>query len=581
MRSLKSTLPGLILLLAALLSSCAPQATGGQPAAAPAAQSSDQSDTLRLLWWQAPTILNPHLASGGKDTDASRAVYEPLASFDADGKLVPFLAAEIPSRENGQVAADGKSVTWKLKPNVKWSDGEPFTAADVKFTYDYIINKETGATSVSAYKAVTSVEVVDPTTIKITFKDPNPAWALPFVGGGNGDILPEHIFKDFVGTKSREAPANLKPVGTGPYQVAEFKPGDIIIYEANPNFRETGKPFFKRVELKGGGDATSAARAVLQTGEADFAWNLQVEARVLEQLQNGGKGVILLDPGGSQEQIYLNQTDPNKEVDGEKSSLKAPHPFLTDLKVRQAFALAIDRKTIAEQLYGPAGKVSTNLVVAPPNFVSPNTTYEFNLDKAKALLDEAGWKDSDGDGIRDKGGVKLQILLQTSVNPVRQKTQEIIKQALESIGFKVDLKSIDSTVFFSASPTNLDNINHFYADVEFYTQGSSSPDPGAYLGTWTTDQIAQKANNWSGNNVARWSNPAYDKLYAQAQLELEPAKRQQLIIQLNDLVINDYVLIPLVHRTFPTGASKTLDGIVLTPWDSNLWLVKDWVRKSP
>lgn len=574
----------LLLVLAAVLSSCAPPnaapaaSSAGQANTAPPATGRGAGDTLRLIWWQAPTILNPHLATGGKDTDASRVTYEPLASFDAAGELVPFLAAEIPSLENGAVAADGKSVTWKLKADVKWSDGEPFTAEDVKFTYDYIADPATGATSGSAYSTVESVEVIDPTTVKVTFKEATPVWARPFVGV-NGQIIPKHIFQEYIGAKASEAPANLKPVGTGAYQVVEFKPGDIIVFEPNPNFRESDKPYFSRVELKGGGDATSAARAVLQTGDADYAWNLQVEAQVLDQLAQAGKGTLLLNPGGNSERIELNRADPNQEIDGERASVKAPHPFFTDLKVRQAFSLAVDRKTIVEQLYGPAGEVTSNAVVAPTNVVSPNTSWEFNLEKAAALLEEAGWQDSDGDGVREKEGVKLQILFQSSVNPVRQKTQEIIKQALESIGFGVELKSVDSTVFFNNDPANPDTFKHFYADAQLYTTGSSNPDPGDYLEDFTCAEIVAKANEWSKGNLTRWCDPEYDALVAQAKTELDPAKRQAIYIQLNDILINDIVIIPVVHRTFPNGVSTTLDNVVLTPWDSQLWLLKDWVRK--
>jgi peptide/nickel transport system substrate-binding protein len=548
-------------------------------ATSPQTQASGADDTLRLLWWQAPTILNPHLATGTKDFDASRLAYEPLASFNREGQLVAFLAAEIPSFENGGVAADGRSVTWKLKEGVTWSDGQPFSAEDVKFTYEYVVDPETAATTVASYSAVDAVEVLDPVTVKVSFKEPNPAWALPFVGS-EGLILPKHIFADYIGAVSRNAPANLLPVGTGPYTVVEFKPGDVVTYQANELFREEGKPYFGRVELKGGGDAASAARAVLQTGDIDFAWNLQVEAQLLEQFATNGVGQLLLNPGGSAERIILNRTDPRTEVDGEFASLKVPHPFFTDERVRKAFALAIDRENIAKQLYRASGTAASNVLLSPANYASPNTSYEYNLEKAAALLEEAGWVDSDGDGVREKDGQCLFILFQTSVNPVRQKTQDIIKSALNQIGFEVELKSIDNSVYFSSDPANPDTFAHFYADVEMYTTGNGSPDPGSYMAEWTCAEVAQKENNWAGSNLARWCSPEYDALYEQAKLELDPEKRAQLFIQMNDLIVNDGVIIPLVHRTFPTGASLSLEGVELTPWDSNLWLIKDWKRKS-
>ncbi len=368
----------------------------------------EKGNTIRLLYWQAPTILNPHLAWGAKDFEASRISYEPLASFNQDGKLVLFLGAEIPTLENGGLAKDGKSVTWKLKRGIKWSDGKPFTAADVVFTYKYISNPAVAATTSGIYKDVQSVEAINDYTVKINFRAPNPAWSLPFIGV-SGLILPFHIFEKYNGANAREAPANMKTVGTGAYRVVQFKPGDIVIYEPNPLFRSADKVKFQRVEIKGGGDAATAARAVLQTQSADYAWNLQVEAKVLKQLSETGKGKLNNVFGSFVERIMFNQTDPKKG-----SSVQFPHPFFSDKRVRQAFSYAVDRETIAKQLFGDIARPVANVLTAPEIYNSPNTTYEFNVKKAATLLDEAGWKDTNGNGIRDKNGVEMNVLFQTS-----------------------------------------------------------------------------------------------------------------------------------------------------------------------
>ncbi|WP_293100615.1 peptide ABC transporter substrate-binding protein [Moorena sp. SIOASIH] len=542
---------------------------------------SNQDSTLKLLYWQAPTILNPHLSNGYKDSEASRITLEPLTSYDKNGDMVLFLAAEVPTVENGGIAADGKSVTWKLKRNLKWSDGTPFTAADVVFTYKFITNPAVGSTTANTYKTIKSVEAIDDYTVKVNFKDVNPAWFLVFSGSA-GMILPRHLYQDFNGANARQAPANLMPVGTGPYQVVEFKPGDTVVYQPNPNFREADKPYFERVELKGGGDATSAARAVLQTGDGDYAYNLQVEAPVLKRLEAGGKGKVVAIFGALVERILINQTDPNQQApSGKRSSLKFPHPFFKDKGVRQAFNLALDRETIAQQLYGPTGKATGNFLVLPEQYNSPNTTYEFNPKKAVALLEEAGWKDTNGNGIRDKDGVEMTVLFQTSVNPVRQKTQEIVKQTLTSIGVGVELKSIDASIYFSGDPANNDTTQHFYADLQMYTTGNDSPDPGAYLKTYTCDEIPQKANQWSGQNVSRYCNPKYDQLWEQSTKELDPEKRRKIFIQMNDLLVKDEVVVlPIVHRADPAGFSNQLEGYDLTPWDRNTWNIMDWKRKS-
>src|SRR5215204_1490433 len=294
--------------------------------------------TLKLFWWQAPSILNPHLSSGTKDRDGSSIFYERLVAFDNEANLVPNLASEIPSQDKGTLDKGLKSVVWKLKKGVTWHDGTPFTAEDVVFTYQYVADPDTAALSAGDWSNVQNVEKVDDATVRVTFKEATLDWSTPFSSSA-GLIIPKHIFQQYKGKEARNAPANLKPVGTGPYKVTDFRPNDLVLADINTSYHVENRPFFDKVEMKGGGDAVAAARAVLQTGEYDFAWNLQVPGPQLDQLEkSGGQGRVNVVQGGSIEHITLNYTDPNKEVDGERSSLKAPHPFFTDLKVRQAFS---------------------------------------------------------------------------------------------------------------------------------------------------------------------------------------------------------------------------------------------------
>lgn len=556
---------------------CAPNPESTNASSGQTTSPVSDTSTLRLLYWQAPTILNPHLSAGIKDGEASRITLEPLASFDNDGNIVLFLAAEEPTLENGGLSENGRTVTWRLKQDILWSDSTPFTAADVVFTYEFLSNPDVGATSSSVYEVVESVTALDDHTVEVTFKEPNPAWFLVFMGAG-GMIVPQHIYADYNGANVREAPGNLMPVGTGPYRVTEFKPGDVILFEPNPNYRDADSLAFERIELKGGGDAASAARAVMQTGDADFAYNLQVEADVLEQFTGAGKVVSVY--GSHMERILLNQTDPNQATaDGARSHLQFPHPYLTDPQVRQAISLAIDQATIAEQLYGPTGQPTANIIVAPQHFVSPNATYAFDLEQAAALLDEAGWVDSNGNGIRDKDGVEMQVVFQTSVNSVRQKTQEIVKQALESIGMDVELKSVDASIYFSGDPANVDTTEKFQADIQMYTTGNTSPDPGNYMRTFTCTAIPQPENNWLGYNTARYCNPDYDALWQQSNVELDPDRRQALFVEMNDMLVEDGVIIPVVHRAEPSGVSDRLQGFNPTPWDQNTWNIAEWRKE--
>ena len=529
---------------------------------------------LKLLLWQAPTLLNPHFASGTKDQIASRIFFEPLAGWDKDANLIPQLAAEVPSRDNGGLSADGREVTWKLKRDVKWHDGKPFTADDVVFTWEYAADPATAAYTTGSYANI-KVEKVDDHTVKVVFKEPAPFWADPFVGAF-GCILPKHHFGDYKGAKSREAPANLKPVGTGPYRFVEFRPGDIITGERNPEYHVPSQPYFDRIEVKGGGDAVSAARAVLQTGEYDYAWNLQVEDEILKRMETGGKGKTSAVVSGDIEFIILNTTDPNVEVDGERSSVKTKHPTLSDPKVREAINLLIDRDSVEKFVYGRGGNATASFVNEPKQFRSQKLKYEFSIDKANKILDEAGYKRG-ADGIREKDAKKLKYIFQTSINAPRQKTQAIIKQACQRAGIDLELKSVTASVFFSSDVGNPDTYIKLYCDMEMYTTTQPQPDPEVFLNQFVSWQIANKENKWLGRNVSRYSDPAADQAYSAAQKELDPVKRAALLIKVNEIFCEANVILPLISRTRVVAAASSLMHDH-SGWDVDSWNIAAWYR---
>jgi peptide/nickel transport system substrate-binding protein len=533
---------------------------------------------LKVLWWQAPTLLNPHFATGTKDQDAARIFYEPLASFDPDGNLVPILAADIPTLQNGGLAKDGTSVTWRLKPGVVWHDGKPFTADDVVFNWEYVVDPATSAVTAGSYRDIERIEKLDGLTVKLVFARPQPFWADAFCGY-RGMILPKHLFQGYKGDRSREAPANLKPVGTGPYRFTDFKPGDVVRGELNPSYHVPNRPFFDTLEMKGGGDAVSAARAVLQTGEYDYAWNMQVEDDILRRLEQGGKGRINIWPTGNPEHIQCNFTDPWKEVDGERASIKTTHPVLGYPAVRQALNLLVDRGAVHEQIYGRQGQTSANFLNAPSRYYSKNTRWEFNVDKASQILDAAGWARG-ADGIRAKDGKKLTLLYQTSINAPRQKNQQIVKQAAAKAGIDLELKSVVASVFFSSDAANPDTYPHFYADLQMYNTTMGAPDPQYFMNQFTSWEVASKDNKWQGRNVTRWRNEEYDRTYKAADVELDPVKRAALFVKLNDLVIQHVVVIPVLWRNGVSASSARLRGMDLTGWDSTMWRLSHWYKTA-
>jgi peptide/nickel transport system substrate-binding protein len=585
------TLRGIAISMASVLAviACAPSggpsattaptgAAAATASAAPVAQRGQGGD-LKLLYWQAPTILNPHLATGTKDVDASRLMLEPYAAFGPDGKPVPALAAEIPTLENGGVARDLKTVTWKFRAGLKWSDGTPFSAEDAAFTYQYQCDPKTGAATDAACDLLTSVTARDATTLVVSYKEPTPFYYTWGVGVAYG-VLQKAQFSGCTGEKAKDCPANLKPIGTGPYKLRDFKPGDVVLYDMNEHYRDAGKPFFKSVTLKGGGDAVSAARAVCQTGDIDFGWNLQVEAAVLRPMVESPESKCTFDlQYGVLERVHLNFADPSPGLGDKRSEPDTKHPFFSDLNVRKAVAMATNRQGVADQLYGKYGGIAIcNVLVIPETFVSKNTASldvcKYDPAAAEKLLQDSGWVKG-ADGVRAKGGVRLEVVYQTSTNAVRQKTQDILKADLERIGFKVTLRNSPASTFFTN--TSPDGANKFYADLEEFAS-SQEPDPLSTLNGYTCDSRAGAANNWNKPNYSRYCSAEYDRQVNIVKTELDPAKRTAAAIAANDILIRDVVVIPLVNRIAPTadGTSKLIRGHRTSAFESSLWDIADW-----
>jgi peptide/nickel transport system substrate-binding protein len=536
---------------------------------------------VNVLYWQAPSILNPYLSSGTKDVETASLILEGLAGFDEKGVVFPRLAESIPTVENGGISPDLTQITWKLKPGLLWSDGTPVTSADAKFTWEYCTHPEGGCAQAARYEGITAIDTPDELTIVVTFAAPKPNPYQAFVGG-TSPILQAAQFANCLGAAASTCTEqNFKPIGTGPFVVTDFKVNDTVTLAANPNYRDPAKPAFATMTVKGGGDAAAAARAVLETGEFDYAWNTQINPEQQAQMSAGGQGVLLNGFGTLVERIEMNMTNPSPDLaEGERSTTMHPHPFLTDLNVRKALSMAIDRQILVDIGYGAAGRPTCNLVPAPEMFASPNTDCLVqDMEGAKALLEQSGWVDSDGDGIREKDGMKLSILYQTSTNPVRQDFQAVIKDWWTELGVEVELKNIDASVFFGGDPGSPDTFQKFYADVEMYANNFDGTDPEPYLGQYLCDKIPGPDNQWQGENINRFCDPAYDALWLELSQTADMAKRAEIAIRLNEMLTKDsYVVVPLVDRGRLSAASNTLGGVVLNTWDTELWNAQDWFR---
>lgn len=534
---------------------------------------------LNIIQWQAATLLSPHVSTGVKEFLGSVLVLEPLIHYLSDASMVPNLITKLPTQEDGDLAEDLTSVTLTLLPDVTWSDGEPFTANDIGFTIDWVQNEDNASVNQDTFEPISGYEIIDDLTIKVNFTNPNPFWFTPFAGTSTGFVYPKHILE--VEGAHDEFLSN--PIGTGPYIVESFTPNDVTVYAVNENYREPNKPYFSRVTIKGGGDAAAAARAVVQTGEYDFAWNLQIEPDVIAGMEaDDNPGVFMPYPGVAVERINFNFSDPNTEVDGQRSEMNTPHPFLTDPAVRGAIGIGIDRELIANNFYGNGQVHAVNILNGDPRTDSPNTTYTFDPEAAEAMLEEAGWVRDGDEGPRSKDGVTLEMVFATSVNPVRQKEQAVVKANLEDIGFVVNLEQIDAGIYFDGAAGNDQNINHFYWDMNMYQSVPSTPRPISFFVAWYTgpdgENIAQASNQWNGQNQSRYQNPEFDPVWEAARVEPDPEKLADLFIEMNDIVILDNAIVPLVVVGSPRGASKRLraENIELAAYSYDYWNIANW-----
>ena len=464
-----------------------------------------------------------------------------------------------------------------------WSDGSAVTAEDVVFTWQYCSNEATGCTAESYFDGISAVEAVDSLTVRITFEAPTPYPYTAFVSTGS-PIISRAQFADCVGEAAVSCEAeNLAPLGTGPYRITAFTPNEEARYERNPYYRGP-EPYFDGVVIKGGGDAVSAASAVLEAGEADYAWNLQVDPSVLADMEAAGDGNVVTAFSSLVERIVVNQTNPDPALGDHRSEYldgENPHPFLTFTPITQAMSMAIDRSVIAGDLYGFAGEPTCNLVTGPSAYVSTanDGCLTQDIDGANRLLDDNGVLDTDGDGVREHNGVPLRITYQTSTNAIRQETQALVRDWWSQIGIETELIDHDASVYFGGDPVEDKDasLRRFFVDVQMYASGPGI-DPQQHLSGSTCKHIPTRENNWAGDNVARFCNAEYDAAYEELAQTGAGPERAALIIRLNDIQVRSQSQIPLVNRGSVSAHLNSLEGVQINSWDSELWNIEEWRR---
>ena len=560
-------------------------ATTQAPVTTEAPSTAGQGGHLLILQWQAVSLANPLISNGTKDLLAGSLVVEPLIDFAPSGDPVARLVKEVPSVTNGGISADLMSVTFNLLEGVLWSDGSPFTADDVVFSHEYCEDDASGC-SADPPAAVVSVEAVDDLTVLVTFDSPQPFPFIIFSGFQGGPILQKAQFAECVGEASTGCTEqNFRPIGTGPYMVTELRAEDVVLYEYNPLYRGNaeGKPFFGTVEIKGGGDAEASARSVLEIGEADYAWNLQVAPEILGPMEAAGNGRVVTSFTANVEHINLNQTNPDVEPRGEygdDGSNVNPY-FYRNTVLHDALSLAIDRDELVAVGYGPTGSPTCNIwPVGSEN--SPNTAdvCTQDVDAANALLDDNGYLDTDGDGIRENPeGLPLSFTFVTSTNAVRQSNQALIKDYWAAIGVETDMRNEDAGLFFDGTCAADSCIWKFWVDIEMFTNGATNSFAASYLEGWKTEQLPTAAEAWGGGNISRLDREDFDELFAIAQATaLDDPAQDAMIHELNDMIV-EWNIIPLIHRGNVSGIGNDIGGFGdPNGWSSEYWNIADWFR---
>ncbi|MBN1315940.1 MAG: peptide ABC transporter substrate-binding protein [Anaerolineales bacterium] len=521
----------------------------------------ESGGTVIVALYQEPTTLNPYLVKQGAATRVMKTLLEGLLGIDPDGNYYPVLANQVPTLENGGISADGLQVTYNLRAGVKWSDGQPVRAQDVVFTWNAIMNADNQVITRSGYDKIESVEAVDDSTVVIQFSE----FYAPFLTLFDF-ILPEHVLGDLADMNN--AGFNQHPVGTGPFMVAEWQPGDYILLAANPNYREENKPYLDQLIFKIVPSRETGV-AMLKTGEVDVMWDL-VEDQI-PQIEEAEDLNPWISPSINIERLILNLSKP-----GEPADPDAPHPILGDSRVRQAIDIAIDKQQIVDALLNGQAKVINSPI--PIGWAMDDSLQPADYDPyaAKDLLEQAGWNDTDGDGIRDKDGQPLQLtIMTTSGNALRERVEQVLQAQFKAVGIDLLINNVASTVLFGKWADNAPRaVGNF--DILLYSTGPSiDPDPHLYS-YFHSSQIPTEENGGKGANYSRYSNPEVDQALDAARNSPDLATRKAEYMKMSQLIAQDLPHVMLYARLSINVFNSGVAGYSINAWENLTWDTQNW-----
>ncbi len=527
--------------------------------------------TVTLIIPEEPATLNYYAADAAIVRQVAEATsMTGLTTVDEKGEFIPVLAAELPTQANGGLSEDFSTVTWKLKPGLKWSDGQPITSDDIKFTWEAISNPDAGALAgTGGFDLIESVETPDELTAVVKYSTPSPGYLSQFAYG----LLPRH---------ATGAPAdmanwewNRKPVGAGPFILADWKSGESITLERNPNYFEPGKPYLDKLIFRVIPEAAAQTALMLQGDGQVHLWPGEDQADYDALL--AGKAKQVLVPGIWNMAIDFNLSQPFDK----DPSADAPHPILGDIRVRQAIAHAIDYDTLVRDVMRGAVKPSTSPFAYGWYECDIPRKYGFDLEAAKSLLTEAGWVEGN-DGIRvaqgarhAEDGTRLSLELQgyTNYEPL-DRTEQFIVENLKAIGVEARIQNYDFSIIFGSyedgSPRQVGDY-----DLLIFDRGFTIEPQGEVESIWQSNQIPSP-DNPSGGNYFRWVNTGADADIAAAGSTFDLEKRREAYCQLGQKISDELPQIYLYIFQDGYGFSDKLTGYTVSTWGSMTWGAQNW-----
>jgi peptide/nickel transport system substrate-binding protein len=520
-------------------------------AAKPAGPAQSGPNSVTVGFWQDVAAINVFYTSQGNALSAAKLAQRGLLFVDEQSNWTPELAAEVPSLANGGVSPDGKTITFKLRRNVTWHDGQPVTSEDVKATWQAVMKPDHKVISRYGYDQIEAIDTPDPATAIIRFKQPFASWAVLFDA-----VMPKHILDATPNLDNSDF--NKRPIGFGPFKVVEWVPGDRIVYEAFDGYWQ-GRPKIDRLFIRIYPSVEGLWQAI-RAKEVDIGWSMPTDL-VPEIRAAEAQGIALHSITIANPERYVMNADREKA------------PLFADKALRQALQHAVDKQTIVESLLFGLGRVGNTEWDNSPWEHTGLPRYEFNPELAKQKLDAAGWRVGP-DGIRAKDGRRLSFEhTTTSGNSQRENVQLLVQQNFRDVGVEMSIANDRTTVLFASFGQGGRWARGEY-QMGGWSHGLRMPDPDV-ANRYLCRDIASEQNP-AGAQWYRYCNPEIDALMLQQAQELDLERRKAILFRIQEILQDEAYWIYLYNAPLIYTAPATLQGFKLQAFGNFYWSAHQW-----